>query len=217
MMTKVLFWWSDYVIIIIIIILSKDGKDTRWIINEWKWTSIACIIFFSHSYLNVTGTCASAKALYRACCSVGSTISTDLDRRAPVGTVSVRQPSSGGFNSSVFACDTFEKHESTEAARSLLRSGTARNISLTTQSTAGSLCTLSRSKPFLSDAATFSSEFPVGSTKIASWREMERRRWRFGKSSQPGGSSIVGEEGNNGGEPGVVGVSGGGSTGKYGG
>lgn len=61
-----------------------------------------------------------------------------------------------------------------------------------------------------SEALTFSNELPVGSTNIASWREIERRRVRFGSSSQPGGSSMVGEGGYAvDGVIGVVGVAGG--------
>lgn len=67
---------------------------------------------------------AIARALYRACSSVGRTMSTDLERRATLGPTGTSKLTPECCSSSVLPCETLEKQESTEAALSLRRSGT---------------------------------------------------------------------------------------------
>lgn len=76
-----------------------------------------------------------ASALYRACVSVGRTMSTDRDLRALAprggGSRSIWESEGGGISSVLETPLLLMKQESTEAARSLLSSGTARKNSLT--------------------------------------------------------------------------------------
>lgn len=153
-------------------------------------------------------------------------MSTLRERTAPLlGTVNKFKSPSCICSSSVFD-DTFVKHESTDAARSRLRSGTVRKISRTNASldfvaadlisffsTSVSSSSLSAVSPLgcsESDAfETFSRDVPVGSTTIASCREMERRRCRGPGTSISSKSldkiSIVGDAGKTGGDEGNAG------------
>lgn len=120
-------------------------------------------------------------------------MSTERERRLEPGTVSeLLVPL---ISSARAPPDTFEKQESTDAARSRLSSGTARYMSWTKVSRAVLLAAPS------SDARTFSSELPVGSTKKASCRDMERLLCgRVGGSSLGGWSSNDGAPGDGGGD-----------------
>lgn len=136
------------------------------------------------------------------------------ERTAPLlGTVSKFKSPSGGWTSSVLAAvDTLVKHESTDAARSRFRSGTVRKISRTKGSSGfwdAAVVSLSSSRCSVSDVLeTFSSDVPVGSTKIASCLEIERRRARgpgTSISSRSLESSMVGDVGKTGGDEGIAG------------
>lgn len=109
-------------------------------------------------------------------------MSTLRERTAPLlGTVNKFKSPSCICTSSVFE-ETFVKHESTDAARSRLRSGTVRKISRTNGShdfvflCDGSSVSISSTGNSQSDAfETFSSDVPVGSTTIASCLDIDRR------------------------------------------
>lgn len=158
-------------------------------------------------------------------------ILTLRERTAPLlGTLSKFSSPSGGCTSSVFAADeTLVKHESTDAARSRFKSGTVRKISRTKGSSgfwdfvdcfvfvdvfslSSSVVPSGCSESDVLD--TFSSDVPVGSTKIASCLDIERRRDR-GPGISISSSSLEnsmtgdvgktgGDEGNAGGDPGTM-------------
>lgn len=152
-------------------------------------------------------------------------MSTLRERTAPLGTVSRFKSPSAGCTSSVLAADeTLVKHESTDAARSRFKSGTVKKISRTKGSSGflDDVCFVFSSSLSVAPSAcsgsdvfeTFSKDVPVGSTKIASCLDIERRRVRgpgISISSRSFESSIVGDvgktggdEGNAGGEPGTM-------------
>lgn len=110
------------------------------------------------------------------------------------------------------------KHESTDAARSLFKSGTVRKISRTNGSSGlvdvhVDVLTLSFSvvPSGCSESEvfeTFSKDVPVGSTKIASCLDIERLRERgpgISISSRSFENSMVGDVGKTGGDEGNAG------------